>query len=108
MDYPNDAVEGFGSEQPHYQWDELKLLNDEETPSFQASALRTLDRGSSSSDSRNRATDYVNSNACGDTHECKYRTCQLASAKTGGPPPVYDHRAHKRMGARPKRSRESN
>ena len=48
LDYPDDAIEGFGSEQPHYQWDEL---NDEETPLFWASALRTLDRGSSNSDS---------------------------------------------------------
>ena len=31
LDYPNNAIEGFGSEQPHYQWDKL---NDEETPSF--------------------------------------------------------------------------
>ena len=105
MDYPDDAVEGFGSEQPHYEWDEL---NDKEAPSFWASALWTLDRGSGSSDSRNRATAYVNCDARRDTHERKHRTCQLASVKTGGQPPVYDHRAHKRMGARPKRSRESN
>ena len=72
MDYPDDAVKGFGSEQPHYQWD---ALNDEETPSFWANALRTLDRGSCSSDSKDRATAYVNCNDHGDTHECKQRTC---------------------------------
>ena len=105
MDYPDDTVEGFGSEQPHYQWDEL---NDEEAPSFWASALRTLNRGSSNSDSRNGATAYVSYDACGDTHERKHCTCQLASAKTGGPPPVYDHHVHKHTGARPKRSRKSN
>ena len=32
LDYPNDTIEGFGSEQPHYQWDKL---NNEEAPSFQ-------------------------------------------------------------------------
>ena len=105
MDYPDDTVEGFGSEQPHYEWDKL---NDEEAPSFQASALRTLDRGSGNSDSRNGATAYVNCDACRDTHECKHRTCRLASAKTGGQPPVYDHRVHRRMAARPKWSCESN
>ena len=31
LDYPDDAVEGFESEQPHYQWDEL---NNEEAPLF--------------------------------------------------------------------------
>ena len=72
MDYPDDAVEGFGSEQPHYEWDEL---NDEEAPSFRANALRTLDRQSSSSDSRNGATTYVNCDARGDTCERKHRTC---------------------------------
>ena len=40
-------------------------------------------------------------------------TCHLASAKTGGQPPVYDYHVHKCMGdkctgARPKRSCESN
>ena len=45
MDYPDNAVEGFGSEQPHYEWDEL---NDEETLSFRANALWTLDRWSGS------------------------------------------------------------
>ena len=72
LDYPNDAIEGFGSEQPHYQWDKL---NDEETPSFQANALRTLDRGSCSSGSKDGATAYVNCNACRDTHKCKHHTC---------------------------------
>ena len=97
LDYPDDVVEGFGSEQPHYQWDEL---NNEETPSFWANALRTLNRGSCSSDSKDGATAYVNCNNRRDTHECKQRTCRLASAKTGGQPPVYDHCAHKHMGAR--------
>ena len=23
LDYPDDAIEGFGSEQPHYQWDNV-------------------------------------------------------------------------------------
>ena len=36
MDYPDDAIEGFGCTQPHYQWDKM---NNEETPSFQANAL---------------------------------------------------------------------
>ena len=105
LDYPDDAVEGFGSEQPHYQWDEL---NDEEAPSFWANALRTLDGGSCSSGFQDGATAYVNCNACRDIREHKPCTCRLASAKTGGQPPVYDHHAHKCMGARPKRSHESN
>ena len=83
-------------------------MNNEEAPSFRANALRTLDRGSCSSGSKDGATDYVNCNACGDTRECKDHTCRLASAKTGGQPPVYNHCAHKCMGARPKRSRDSN
>ena len=72
LDYPNDAVEGFGSKQPHYQWDKL---NDEETPSFQANALRTLNRGSCSSGSKDRVTAYVNCKTCGDICEFKHRTC---------------------------------
>ena len=72
LDYPDDGVEGFGSEQPHYQWDEL---NNKETPSFWENALRTLDRGSSSSDCKDRATAYVNCNAHRDTHKRKDRTC---------------------------------
>ena len=31
LDYPDNTVKGFGSKQPHYQWDKL---NDEETPLF--------------------------------------------------------------------------
>ena len=42
MDYPDDAIEGCGSEQPHYEWDEL---NDEEAPSFWANALRPSTEG---------------------------------------------------------------
>ena len=42
LDYPDDAIEGFRSKQPHHQWDEL---NDEETPLFRANALRTLNGG---------------------------------------------------------------
>ena len=94
LDYPDDTVEGFGSEQPHYQWDEL---NDEEAPLFLANTLRTLDGGSCSSGSQDGATGYVNCNNRGDTCECEPRSCQLASAKTGGQPPVYDHHVHKHM-----------
>ena len=72
LDYPDDAIKGFGSKQPHYQWDEL---NDEEAPLFQANALRTLDRGSCSSGSKDGATAYVNCNPRGDTGECKDCTC---------------------------------
>ena len=70
LDYPNDTIEDFGSEQPHYQWDKS---NDEETPLFWANALRTLNGGSCSSGSQDGATGYVNCNARGDTHDCEPR-----------------------------------
>ena len=44
----------------------------------------------------------------GDTCKRKNRTCQLASVKTGGQPPVYNRRAHKCTGTRLKRSCDSN
>ena len=68
MEYPDDAIEGFGSTQPHYQWDEM---NDGETPLFRANALRTLNGGSCSSGSQHGATDYVNYNACRIAHDCE-------------------------------------
>ena len=108
-DYPNKAIEGSGTAESHYQWDEDNT-NDEEPSFFRANALRTLDRGycSESSDSRNVVTHYINSDDCGVTHYCDPCTYQLASANTRGQPPVYDHHMCKRTIARPRQSCESN
>jgi len=96
-------------DESHYQWDEDDP-NDEETSSFRASALRTLKRGycNELNDSCNAVMRYINSDDRGDTHDHHPHTCQLASAKTGGQPPVYNHRACKHTIARPRRSHESN
>jgi len=60
-DYLDEAIEGFGTTESHYQWDE-ESPNDEGSSLFRASSLRALKRGycNKSNDSRNLVMHYVN------------------------------------------------
>jgi len=75
-DYPDEAIEGFGTTKSHYQWDE-ESPNNEEPSSFRASALRTLERGycDELNDSWNAVMHYINSNDLGVTHNHSLCTC---------------------------------
>jgi gag-polyprotein putative aspartyl protease len=89
-----------------YQWDDE---NDDAGSSFRANALSTPTMGYCTRRSHEVTRDkQAKTTTCGPDHKPSTDIRLQAGVTTGGKPPLYDHRARKRTGTRPTRSREGN